>query len=49
MIETDRELELVIHWKTNAKADMTRVEDPIFRSINLDSNGETASGSQADV
>ena len=38
MIESDRELELVIHWRTNAKADLARVENLQFKSINLDSS-----------
>lgn len=39
MIQSDRELEIVIQWKQKCKADLAKVEDTKFQSVNLDGSG----------
>lgn len=35
LMKYERELELTINWKSNAKAQLKLVESPVFRKINL--------------
>ena len=47
MIQTDRELEIVIQWKQKStQIDLTTIEDLKFQSINLDGSGESFQGEE---